>query len=205
LAANASQVITVPVVVPRHRDDLIWQVSAQGQYFSDKLKITQKVLPSVPLQLLQTTLMQLQDQPFSEAIAALPPTALEGSQLQIDVQPNLGGTLGAVKEWFAYYPYACLEQKTTAAAGLQDKAVWATIMGDLPTYLDKDGLAMFYPSSGESAGSSFLTSHVLRLAKALNWKIPDDSRNKMLDGLQAYAEHRLDAEIYRYWIYEAKL
>jgi hypothetical protein len=64
----------------------------------------------------------------------------------IDMQPNLGGTLKYVKEWFYYYPYACLEQKTTAAAGLQDTAVWAIIMADLPTYLDKDGLAKFYPS-----------------------------------------------------------
>ena len=40
------------------------------------------------------------------------------------------------------------------------------------------------------------------MAKALNWPIPEDSRNKMLDALQAYAEHRLDAQIYRYWIYE---
>jgi len=43
---------------------------------------------------------------------------------------------------------------------------------------------------------------VLRLAKALKWPIPEDSRNKMLDALQAYAEHRLNAQIYRYWIYE---
>ena len=202
LAANSSQLVTIPVIVPRDMGVLTWQISAQGQQYSDKLKVSQKVLPSVPLQLLQTTLIQLQDQPFSEPIASLPANALEGSQLQIDVQPNLGGTLGPVKKWFSYYPYACLEQKTTAAAGLQDKSVWSTIMGDLPTYLDKDGLAKFYPSEGESAGSSFLTAHILRLAKALQWPIPEDSRNKMLDALQAYAEHRLDAQIYRYWIYE---
>ena len=68
LAANSSQVVTIPVIVPRDIDVLTWQISAQGQQYSDKLKVSQKVLPSVPLQLLQTTLTQLQDQPFSEPL-----------------------------------------------------------------------------------------------------------------------------------------
>ena len=43
---------------------------------------------------------------------------------------------------------------------------------------------------------------MLRAAKALNWQIPEDSRNAMLDGLLRYAEGKVNQEIYRYWIYE---
>ncbi len=202
LAPNTSQLVTVPVVVPINVDSLRWQISAQGQHFSDKLKVSQKVLPSVPLQLLQTSLTQLQDKPYSEPIAALPASVLAGSEIQLDLQPNLGGTLEPVKRWFKDYPYICLEQKTTKAAGLQDQHLWADIMGDLPTYLDEDGLALFYPSYSNAHGSTFLTVHVLRIAKALDWKIPDDSREKMLDALQAYAEGKMSQEVYRYWIYD---
>jgi uncharacterized protein YfaS (alpha-2-macroglobulin family) len=174
-----------------------------SENYQDKLKVTQKVLPAIPLQLSSSVLTQISaNTPYQSTIAPLPANALTGSKVLIDMQPNLGGTLKYVKEWFYYYPYACLEQKTTAAAGLQDTAVWAIIMADLPTYLDKDGLAKFYPSNGENAGSSFLTAHVLRMAKALNWPIPEDSRTKMLDALQAYAEGKLSQELYRHWIYD---
>ena len=203
LAANSAQVITVPVVVLENSRQVTWQVTAQSALYRDALKVTQKVLPAVPLQLTSSSLTQISpNKPYQTTIAPLPAKALVGSKVVIEMQPNLAGTLGHVRDWFHYYPYACLEQKTTAAAGLQDAAVWAEIMSDLPTYLDKDGLAKFYPSEGETEGSSFLTAHVLRLAKALNWQIPEDSRNKMLNALQAYAEGKLSQEIYRHWIYD---
>lgn len=203
LAANSAQVVNIPVLVPTEQKTLTWNISAVSEQYQDKLKVTQQVLPSIPLQLSSSVLQQISaTKPYELSLAPLPKNALAGSKVLVDMQPNLGGSLAYVKDWFAYYPYACLEQKTTAAAGLQDAEVWAIIMADLPTYLDKDGLAKFYPSSGESAGSSFLTAHVLRLAKALNWQIPPDSRNKMLDALQAYAQGQLSQDLYRHWIYD---
>ena len=203
IEANSAQVVNVPVSMPVEHKSLTWLISAMSENYQDKLKVTQKVLPAVPLQLTSSVLTQISaSNPYQSTIAPVPANALTGSKVLVDMQPNLGGTLKHVKEWFYYYPYACLEQKTTAAAGLQDTVVWAKIMADLPTYLDKDGLAKFYPSEGESAGSSFLTAHVLRMAKALNWPIPEDSRIKMLDALQAYAEGKLSQELYRHWIYD---
>ncbi|MCB1660007.1 MAG: hypothetical protein KDI39_17445, partial [Pseudomonadales bacterium] len=202
LAANSTQTITVPVVMTNAKNTITWQVQAQSELYSDALKVSQKVLPAIPMQFLSSNLTQISAaKPYQSTVAALANEAIEGKVL-MDVQPNLGGTLEPVKQWFRNYPYVCLEQKTTKATGLQDKTLWADIMGDLPTYLDKDGLAKFYPSEGESSGSSFLTAHVLRAAKALNWQIPEDSRNKMLDGLLRYAEGKVNEEIYRYWIYE---
>lgn len=203
LAANSAQVVTVPVMIPQNIDKITWQVTAQSSLYQDALKVSQKVLAAVPIQLTSSLLTQLNaDKSYTTQIAPLPSNALVGSKVVLDMQPNLAGTLSHVERWFHYYPYACLEQKTTAAAGLQDLAVWQIIMDDLPTYLDKDGLAKFYPSEEESEGSSFLTAHVLRLAKALNWQIPEDSRNKMLNALQAYAEGKMAQEIYRHWIYD---
>ncbi|MCB1659976.1 MAG: hypothetical protein KDI39_17290, partial [Pseudomonadales bacterium] len=202
LAANGTQIINVPVVMTEGSQNVTWQVQAQSELYRDALKVSQKVLPAVPMQILSSELKQISAaKAYQGNLAALPAQALAGKVL-LDVQPNLGGTLEPVKQWFRSYPYICLEQKTTKATGLQDTSLWADIMGDLPTYLDKDGLAKFYPSEGESSGSPFLTAHVLRAAKALNWQIPEDSRNAMLDGLLRYAEGKVNQEIYRYWIYE---
>lgn len=203
LSANSSQLVVVPVTIPDNSEKITWLVTANSEQYRDALKVNQKVLPAIPIQLTSSLLTQINvNKPYSTTIAALPDNALAGSNVLLEMQPNLVGTLGHVKRWFHYYPYACLEQKTTAAAGLQDTVVWTQIMSDLPTYLDKDGLAKFYPSEGESAGSSFLTAHVLRLAKALNWQIPEDSRTKMLNALQKYVEGKLAQEIYRHWIYD---
>ncbi|HNJ87054.1 MAG TPA: alpha-2-macroglobulin family protein, partial [Agitococcus sp.] len=202
LAANGTQIINVPVVMTEGSQNVTWQVQAQSELYRDALKVSQKVLPAVPMQILSSELKQISAaKAYQGNLAALPAQALAGKVL-LDVQPSLGGTLEPVKQWFRSYPYICLEQKTTKATGLQDTSLWADIMGDLPTYLDKDGLAKFYPSEGESSGSPFLTAHVLRAAKALNWQIPEDSRNAMLDGLLRYAEGKVNQEIYRYWIYE---
>ncbi|WP_297923589.1 MG2 domain-containing protein [uncultured Agitococcus sp.] len=202
LAANGTQIINVPVVMTEGSQNVTWQVQAQSELYRDALKVSQKVLPAVPMQILSSELKQISAaKAYQGNLAALPAQALAGKVL-LDVQPNLGGTLEPVKQWFRSYPYICLEQKTTKATGLQDTSLWADIMGDLPTYLDKDGLAKFYPSEGESSGSPFLTAHVLRAAKALNWQIPEDSRNAMLDGLLRYAEGKVNQEVYRYWIYE---
>ncbi|PTQ90161.1 alpha-2-macroglobulin family protein [Agitococcus lubricus] len=202
LAANSSQLVTVPVTVPQGQTRIDWKASAQGQAYQDNVLVSQTVLPAIPLQVLQASLTQVNENTRTMPIAPLPANALTGGEVQVDLQASLGGTLEPIKAWFKQYPYGCLEQKTTKAAGLQDRALWDSLMADLPTYLDRDGLAQFYATQYESAGSPFLTAHILRVAKALNWPIPVDSRQKMLTALQAYVQGKLANELYKHWIFE---
>ena len=74
--------------------------------------------------------------------------------------------LTGVRDWFAAYPYACLEQKTSKSIGLRDGKAWQAVVGQLPSYLDSDGLA----TEGPSAGPASLVG--LELAKERGWKAP---------------------------------
>ena len=42
------------------------------------------------------------------------------------------------------YPFSCLEQQTSKAVGLRDGKLWQTVVANLPTYLDSDGLASYF-------------------------------------------------------------
>ena len=51
-----------------------------------------------------------------------------------------------VREYFARYPYTCLEQRASKAIGLGDDALWNAVAASLPNYLDRDGLARYFPA-----------------------------------------------------------
>jgi hypothetical protein len=190
------------VTVPKDGDSLTWEVRAESPEFRDSLKVSQQVLTAAPLQTVAASFAQLTPgTPYSLPLT-LPTNSVEGGQVDVDLSASLGGSLAPVRAWFRDYPYACLEQKTTKAAGLQDSALWAAIMGDLPTYLDENtGLASFFPGS---EGSPFLSVHVLRLAKAMNWPVPADGRDRLLSALEAYVQRKLPQSTYEYWIYDER-
>ena len=199
LPGGQSTRVMVPVTVPKRIDTLAWEISAVSPHFSDRLKVSQQVLTAAPLQTLAGAFTQLSPGVPYTLPLTLPAGSVEEGKIDLDLQPTLTGTLEPVRQWFRDYIYLCLEQKTTKAAGLQNPALWTDIMGDLPTYLDQDGLAAFFPGG---QGSPFLTVHVLRLAKALNWTIPAESRERMLTGLENYVQGKLPKATYEYWIYD---
>ena len=61
------------------------------------------------------------------------------------LQPRLTGALPGLRRFFETYPFICLEQKVSKAVGLRDAALWAEVSNALPTYLDSDGLANYFP------------------------------------------------------------
>lgn len=196
LAPGASQVVPVPFTVPAGVRELRWQVSAEGSAGStrvrDALALTQRVLDPVPEQVWQATLLQLDAKagiPVQKPVGALP-----GGALVVSGQARLADSLDTVREYFRNYPYSCLEQRTSKAAGLQERALWDEAMAMLPAYLDARGLAAFYPNGG---GYPFLTAHILRIAKMMDWPIPEGPRTQMLEALVAYAEGRLVFEDWR--------
>ncbi len=179
---------------------LLWEVAARDSRSGaqDALKISQRIIPAVPLAVQQATLVQL-DAPLSLAVAP-PAGALPGrGGLQLALQPTLAEGLPGVRDWWANYPFACLEQKTSKAIGLRDPQLWQQVAAQLPTYLDGDGLANYFPPRDGQAnrGSDTLTAYLLAAtheAAQLNpaFALPDAARAAMENGLIAFVEGRIE-------------
>ncbi|BET12465.1 MG2 domain-containing protein [Pandoraea sputorum] len=192
---------------------VLWEVSAQAPAAggapaaSDAIKVGQDIQPSLPATVQQSVLTQVEGSltlPMAPPAGAVADSTgkLRGS-VRVNLQPRLSQGLPGVKRWFELYPYACLEQQASKALGLRDVAQWKRVMGTLPSYLDEDGLASYFPPQEGFAnqGSDTLTAYLLAMsneAKALDpaYGLPDDALARMEDGLTAFVEGRLTR---RFW------
>ncbi|MDH5538839.1 MAG: alpha-2-macroglobulin, partial [Rhizobacter sp.] len=214
LAPDSAKEISWPVLVPAEAFSIAWEASVEEQAAqrpgddkaSDRLKLTQRVAPAVPLRVLQATLQQL-DGPASLPVAApadaltLPATkgpALPRGGLQVSVQPRLSGALPGIRRYFENYPFTCLEQKISKAVGLGDKVQWAAVANVLATFLDSDGLAGYFPPRSEDGprGSDRLTAYVLAATHEAGFVLPAAARDAMLAGLVAFVEGRIQRSIW---------
>ena len=202
--------VTAPVPLGMTRQEaLIWEVQVHDQTGGarDALKANQRIVPAVPITVQQATLAQL-DGPFRLPVAAPagaqpdPQGALRGG-IRMSLAPTLADGLPAVREWFANYPFACLEQKASKAIGLRDTALWQTLLAQLPVYLDSDGLANYFPPrDGEAAsGSDTLSAYLLAASHEVSglnpaWALPADSREAMLRGLEGFVQGKVER---RFW------
>ena len=195
LAAGAAAQVSWPVQVPPGVSKVEWTASAdeQGGAARDRAKIVQAVQPAVPLRVMQASL-----QPLEGALTiplAAPADALPGSgRLGATLQPRLSGALPGLKRYFETYPYTCLEQKTSKAIALHDAAAWSSIANEAAGYLDRDGLANYFPPRAEDAprGSDRLTAYLVAAAHEAGLAWPDATRDAMLQGLAAFVEGRLE-------------
>ncbi len=207
LAAGAAKEIVWPVDVPAEAFSIAWEAAveeagAAKEGGRDRLKITQLVAAAVPVRVLQATLAQL-DGRFSLPVAA-PADALAGvagarrGGLNVAVQPRLTGALPGLRRFFETYPFVCLEQKTSKSVGLKDAQMWAAVANALPTYLDSDGLASYFPPRADEPprGSDRLTAYVLAATHEAGFELPAEARSAMLDGLTAFVEGRIER---RFW------
>ena len=194
LAAGDARELAWPVTAPASGEQLGWELRAQevgGAGARDAVRLSQKLLPAVPLTVQQANLFQL-DRTRSIALA-LPAGALPGrGGVVLSLAPGLAGAADGLRRFFQDYPYACLEQKASRAVGLDDQAGWQGLVAELPAYLDRDGLARYYPAAGaDSQGSAVLTAYLLALAHEAGFSLPEQSRDRMLLGLQAFVEGRI--------------
>ncbi|MDR2127621.1 MAG: alpha-2-macroglobulin [Burkholderiaceae bacterium] len=185
---------------------LLWEVSAKDSVSGarDALKISQRIIAAVPLTVQQATLVQLQEAAPYTLQAAPPATALalNGAArggLSLAFKPRLGDGLPGVQDWFSSYPHSCLEQRASRAIGLQDADGWARLTAQLPTYLDADGLANYFPFSAGSAssGSDTLTAYLLAATHEAaladsRFALPEAERASMLAGLAKFVEGRIE-------------
>ncbi|HSV78034.1 MAG TPA: alpha-2-macroglobulin family protein, partial [Ramlibacter sp.] len=204
-AREVAWTVTAPAQLAQTRAEaILWEIEAKDTIGGarDALKARQRIVPAVPLTVQQATLVQI-DGPLSLPVAA-PADALPGrGGLRLALQPKLAEGLPGVRDWFAAYPFICLEQKTSKSVGLRDGKLWQTVAAQIPTYLDGDGLANYFPPrDGEgNRGSDALTAYLLSAtheAAALDpaFAIPDDVRAPMERGLIAFVEGRIQREFW---------
>ncbi|MBT2323164.1 alpha-2-macroglobulin [Variovorax paradoxus] len=202
-ARELAWTVTAPAQLAQTRAEaLLWEIEARDTIGGarDALKVRQRIVPAVPLAVQQATLVQL-DGPFTLDVAP-PADALPGrGGLKLSLQPRLAEGLTGVRDWFAAYPYACLEQKASKSIGLRDGKSWQTVVAQLPSYLDGDGLANYFPPRDGEAnrGSDILTAYLLAAtheAAALDpaFALPDAARSPMEQGLIAFVEGRIQRE-----------
>ncbi len=200
LAAGAAQDLKWTVTVPEGAARIDWTAEATETGSAatparDRLKITQAIVPVVPQRVWQASLQQL-DPAAALRLPVAPPTgALPGrSQLLATLKPSLAsGGLPGVQRYFENYPYTCLEQQASRAIGLRNTSAWQALGGELPAYLDSDGLAGYFPPQpGEAArGSDTLTAYLLSAAHEAGWSWPQAAQDQMLAGLAAFVEGRI--------------
>lgn len=207
--ANEAREVAWNVVAPAQlgqirSEAILWEIEAKDVNGGarDALNARQRIIPAVPLTVQQATLVQI-DGAYSVDVKA-PADALPGrGGLKLALQPKLAEGLPGVRDWFYNYPFVCLEQKTSKSVGLRDAQMWATVLAQLPTYLDRDGLASYFPPrDGDTAsGSDTLTAYILAAtneASTVNpaFAIPDDVRAPMERGLIAFVEGRIQRDFW---------
>ncbi len=208
LAAGAAQELVWPVNVPADAFSIAWEAAAEEQgndaskgYAKDRLKLLQLVSAAVPIRVMQATLVQLDGRytlPVAAPVDALPEAGIKRGGLNVGVQAKLSGALPGMRRYFETYPFICLEQKTSKSVGLRDAKLWSAVANALPTYLDSDGLASYFPPGSDERphGSDRLTAYVLAATHEAGFELPAPARDRMLAGLQRFVKGEIQRDFW---------
>lgn len=189
LKAGESRLLSVPVNVPINVAKLYWEATATSGRAHDTLRVTQDVIELYPVRVYQATLAQI-ERPVSFPVA-MPADALPGrGGVRVELMGSLAGDMSALRDWFHYYPYSCLEQRASKAIGLRDDSLWNSVAGSASNYLDRDGLARYFPTDALE-GSDVLTAYLIQIANADGRIWPDDTLERMLTGLEGFVAGRV--------------
>jgi len=191
LAPGQAREIALPVQVPAGVDRLVWDIRTQERgnpAVSDRLRIGQQVAQAVPVRTLQASLVQL-DGRLTLPVQR-PAGAISGrGGVDVRFQSALADNLVGVRAYMRDYPWTCLEQQASRAIALGDDDLWQRITRALPTYLDRDGLAKYWPALPQ--GSDSVTAYLLSISAAAGLALPTDVRLRMLGGLRDFVSGRL--------------
>jgi len=198
LAAGEAKEIFWQAKVPSKLNALPWIISAidsRSNKILDRIKLTQKIQPRVPVTTQQAMFMRV-EKPYSIS-TALPDGAIAGKGgIEVRLSARLADQTDGIQRFFKNYPFTCLEQKVSLAVGLQDTKRWDEIVSNLPGYLDSQGLLQYFPGSGR--GNEGLTAYVLVMAHENGIKLPAVAEKKMRKALLDFAEGRLKPDNWRW-------
>jgi hypothetical protein len=204
LDAESATELAWPGEAPEGTNAVVWEFAASesGQAAGaahDSLRISQQVAPAVPVTVRQADFARVEG--MLEIPSAAPTGAIAGPSgplggIEVGLSARISTPPPGLKRFFETYPFICLEQKTSVAIGLRDAARWQQVVADMPTYLDNDGLARYFPGEGGNgnAGSPALTAYLLDVSHASGFAIPPELVQRLESGLAAFAEGRIKPE-----------
>lgn len=189
LAPGESKTIGWNLTAPVGVESLKYELEAKASDGSnDHLATAQKVVPAIPVRTFQATLLQI-DKEFRLEVERPKDAVPRRGGIHVSFQPKLVDAIMGVTEYMKEYPYICLEQEASRAVALRDENAWNKVMAILPTFLDSDGLAKYFP--GSLYGSDTLTSYLISIAHEAGWKIPENSQTRMIAGIRGFVEGRV--------------
>jgi len=194
IPAGEARDLVWQVDVPVGSPTLQWDVNARenGGAATDRVKISESVIPAFPVRTYQATIAQL-DAPLTFP-AQQPAGSVPGrGGLEITLRDKLGNGLDGVREFMRGYPYICLEQNLSRAVALRDRDLWDDWMRRLPGYRDHDGLLKYFQSE-RLQGDDALTAYVLAIADEAGWPIPGDERKHLTDALAGFVHGKIVRE-----------
>jgi uncharacterized protein YfaS (alpha-2-macroglobulin family) len=203
LIQNRAQQVTIPpggavpvtwrLTAPEGIDRLRWTVSARSADGSatDRLQVDEQVVPAVAEEVWAATFLRVGG---ARVPVAAPAGALPGrGGVEVAFTASAAAPLAGVKAYMLDYPYGCFEQLLSKAVALGDRAAWTGQTGDLPTYIDRNGLLRYWPSESQ-AGSVALTAYALSITAEAGLPWPQAGKAKLLDALRAVVDGRLAEE-----------
>ncbi len=196
IPAGGAVPIAWNLTAPRGFERLQWKVTARDASgkASDAITVSQDIAPAVPVETWAASLVRVGE---GGPIAISPPAgALPGlGEVSVRLTDTLQPPLQGVRDYMAAYPYGCFEQRTSQAVALGDMGAWNRLAGEMPVYLDGDGLLKYFPSDG-LRGSEALTSYILSIAAEAGLPVPDGPRARMIEALKAVLDGRLRHDDY---------
>ncbi len=192
LEKDQSTEIFWDIKIPKGVEKLEYEFSAKSNSGAfDKIKISQKIVPSLKERVIQGTLFQL-DKEYSLKIEKPEDADSEKGGIEINYSKSLLDNMNSIKEYMKKYPYTCYEQQLSKIIVLKDKKSFDELMKNTPSYLDESGFVKYFPNA--YYGSPSLTAYVLSIIHEAGYKIPDSSREQMLSALNNFVEGKIFRE-----------
>jgi hypothetical protein len=186
LAPGEARVLAWDVTAPQGVDQMHWEFETVSRETGDRdrLQVTQKVAPAVPVRVFQAVITALEGD-YRLAVER-PAGAISGGGVRVEARPRISDGLTGIADYMRRYPYGCLEQKISAAVALQDRLKWERLAAELPAYMDQDGLLKYFPAA--AYGDPVLTAYVLAVTHEAGWPLEDDVLQRAAGGLKRFVE-----------------
>ncbi|MFM2099909.1 MAG: hypothetical protein RLZZ366_1448 [Pseudomonadota bacterium] len=190
IPAGGAVPVTWNLTAPAGVDKLDWAVEAKSSDGKgmDRIAVSQEVIPAVPTEVWAATLAHVGS---NVPIPVMTPLgALAGGFVDVKLSDTLAPPLAGVRSYMAGYPYDCFEQRLSQAVVLGNVGSWNMLAGEIPAYLDRDGLLRYFPME-RIEGSEALTAYALSMTSEAGFIIPDGPRAKMIEAMKAVVDGRL--------------
>ena len=193
IPAGGAVPVTWNLTAPEGVGKLDWTVEAKSSNgkAADRIAVSQDVIPAVPVEVWAATLARVGN--GVPIPVAAPEGALPGGFVDVKLTDTLAPPLAGVRGYMSDYPYNCFEQRLSRAVVLGDAGAWTGLAGDIPAYMDSDGLLRYFPIA-QIQGSEALTAYVLSMTAEAGFQIPDAPKARMIDAMKAVVDGRLERE-----------